>query len=233
MMFRHSTCKLCGKVPPSNGFEELPGEQQGKPLDPTTEEMIRLWEQRAARVARCPRCYRQVGMHLLRIAANKPLLGTVNDTALAKQLKVPVVMIRNVRGALGVAGQSRRSAGQGAKLTPEQLAIYCNGALCNLCAARAAGVSRVSVRVWRTRHLDLLECLPPPDPIPPEFFDPGLSDSVVADLTGTMPGTVWKWRRLHPAELRPLREDVRARIRARHREWSQFTGRRSRRHCNP
>jgi hypothetical protein len=233
MIFRNSTCKLCGKVPPSMGFEELPGEQQGRPVEPTQDEMTRLWEQRTSRIARCPRCYRTVGMHLLRIAANRQLLGTANDTALARQLKVPVVMIRNVRGALGIAGQSRRNAGQGGKLSPEQLAIYRNGALCNICAARAAGVSRVSVRVWRARHLDMLECPKAPDPIPPEFFDPGLSDSVVADLTGCTSGTVWKWRRQHRDQLRPLREDVRERIRARHREWAHFSGRRSRRHCNP
>ena len=233
MMFRHATCVLCGKVPPSMGFEELPAEQQAKPQPPTVEEMARLWAQRSTREARCPRCYRAVAMHLVRIAANRALLGTMHDTTLARKLKVPVVMVRNVRGALNIPGQVRRATGQGAKLTPNQFAIYRNGSLCNSCAAKEAGVSVVSVRVWRTRHLDLVVCPPAPDPIPPEFFDPALADTVVADLLGCAPGTVWKWRRLHGDALRPLLPDVRARIRARHREWSQYAGKRSRRHCNP
>ena len=233
MMFRHATCVLCGKVPPSMGFEELPAEQQAKPQPPTVEEMARLWAQRSTREARCPRCYRAVAMHLVRIAANRALLGTMHDTTLARKLKVPVVMVRNVRGALDIPGQVRRATGQGAKLTPNQFAIYRNGSLCNSCAAKEAGVSVVSVRVWRTRHLDLVVCPPAPDPIPPEFFDPALADTVVADLLGCAPGTVWKWRRLHGDALRPLLPDVRARIRARHREWSQYAGKRSRRHCNP
>jgi hypothetical protein len=233
MMFRHATCVLCGKVPPSNGFAELPAEQQPKPMPPTLDEMTRLWAQRSARNGRCPRCYRSVGMHLVRIVANRALLGTMHDTTLARQLKVPVVMVRNVRGALEVPGLARKHAGHGQKLSPEHLAVYRNGWLCNVCAAKASGANVVSVRIWRSRHLDLLDCPPPPDPIPPEFFDPALADTMVADLTGCVPGTVWKWRRMHRQELRPMLPEARARIRARYREWSRFAGRRYRRHCLP
>src|SRR5262249_36969331 len=145
--------------------------------------------------AQCPRCLRQIGLHLGRAADNRDRLGSATDTAVARQLKVPVVLLRNLRLALGISSPPKRPPPPKLVLAPDRLAAYRNGTLTPEVVARQSGTTRGAVVRWRARHIDQLECPPPPDPIPAAFRDPRLSPEVVADLYGVVPATVWKWRR--------------------------------------
>src|SRR5689334_13360861 len=167
MMFRHSTCVVCGVVPPSRGLEERPPEEQGPPDPPSAAEIQRLLSMRNHREPHCPRCQHRIGLHLGRIMAAAERLGTDSDTIIARSLKVPVVLLKNVRRALCIADprpRDRRTPGGG--LSAEQLAVYRDGTLGPAEAAQRASTTIKAVRVWRERHLNEITCPQPPDPIP-------------------------------------------------------------------
>jgi transposase-like protein len=212
MMFRHSTCAVCGKVPPSLGFAELPAEQQGPPAPPSRQELGRLWAMRTQPNPYCPRCRHAVGLHIARLAEGLGELGRDTDTTVARALKVPVVMLRNLRILLEIPAAPPRIPGYAVRLTAEQLAAYRDGQMSVTEAASRAGTSVSAVRGWRQRHIDQVDCPPPPEPIPPPFYDLSVPEETVARVCGCVAGTVWKWRRQHADELRPQRALVRHRL---------------------
>jgi hypothetical protein len=215
MIFRYSTCLVCGNVPPSYGFQERATLEP--PLPPTALELDRLWALRHTGDAQCPRCMHRIGLHLGRVAAARHRLGTATDTEVARAVKAPVVLVRNLRLALGVVAPPRKPRA-GTALTPERLAIYRDGRLSNATAAHQTGSTEQAVRSWRARHPDELECPPPPERVPPAFYDRSIPAGVVAELYDLAPATVWRWRRDHAADLRPLRDDARNALLRRHRD---------------
>src|SRR5262249_59445655 len=69
MMFRHSTCVVCGAIPPSLGFEEKPAEEQGPPDPPSAAELKRLLAMSERPDPYCPRCQHRMALHLGRVMA--------------------------------------------------------------------------------------------------------------------------------------------------------------------
>jgi len=220
-MFRHSTCVVCGAIPPSLGFEEKPAEEQGPPDPPSAAELKRLLAMSERPDPYCPRCQHRMALHLGRVMAGRAALGTAPDTNVARSLKVPVVLVRNIRRALGIPDPPLQR-GRWSGLAPAEVAVYRDGTLSHAAAAKRAGTTTKAVRTWRERHLDELECPPPPDPVPPAVRDPRIPAEVAAELYGLTPVTVWKWRRLNPSELRRLRPEVRRRLIQRYREQAFF-----------
>src|SRR5262249_59600521 len=95
MMFRHSTCVVCGAIPPSLGFEEKPAEEQGPPDPPSAAELKRLLAMSERPDPYCPRCQHRMALHLGRVMAGRAAPRAPPGTHVSRSLQGPGLLGRN------------------------------------------------------------------------------------------------------------------------------------------